>query len=156
LFHVAEHRIERAMDDHLVDDDLGQQRNDEGEQLYRCTGKQDVAPHARVPQHFATEPAQAERLLAYGIIQSRVGWLHLPEEFQSMTGENFLELARRKRRIDRITRPAQHHVARAEADDLDESLRFDILDVSLDAFAGGLGGPCSGLHNHEAASVRSA
>lgn len=53
-----------VMDDHLVDDGLGEQRRAEGEQLDEQGGGQDIAPDVLVLEQFRQEPAEAECSLA--------------------------------------------------------------------------------------------
>ena len=51
------------VDDDLVDDDLGEQRGGEGDELDGEAGEEDVAPDFLVLEEFGDEPAEAEGLL---------------------------------------------------------------------------------------------
>lgn len=51
---------ESLMDHDLVDDNLGEERETQAEQLDGQRGDQHIAPDAFVPEEFRDEPAEAE------------------------------------------------------------------------------------------------
>ncbi len=59
--HDHRQRARGVMDDHLVDDDLGEQRRGERNELHHQRSGEHVAPDGAVAQELGHEPSQAER-----------------------------------------------------------------------------------------------
>jgi hypothetical protein len=65
-------RAVRLVDDHLVDDHLGEQRRRQADELDRQAGDQHVAPDALVLEEFGEEPANGKRYSALRLPRSQM------------------------------------------------------------------------------------